>query len=106
MDNIVTGGYDVKTELSNIDIGRDNLIMASIEERIKYITMCSSTTHENYGSDPLNLNSFLDKINLIEEITAPNLQGCLITLLKWKLDGKAREVLPETIDSIEQIKNA
>lgn len=40
---------------------------------------------------------------MIKELTAENLKTCLISFIKSKLDGKAREVLPETISSIEQI---
>ena len=68
--------------------------MVSFEEKIILLLYCSSIIPEDYSGDPLNL-----------EITVPNLQGCLISFLKSKLDGKVREVLPEIIDSIEQIKN-
>ena len=68
---------ELRINLDNIDTCGKNLIMASIEENIKYITMCSSIIRENYSADPLNLNLFLDKINLIVEITVLNLQGCL-----------------------------
>ena len=47
---------ELKTNSDNIDTEGENLVMASIEERIKYITMCSSIICENYSGDPLNLN--------------------------------------------------
>lgn len=80
--------------------------MATIEEKTKFISMCSNIIRENYDGNPLTLNSFIDKINLIEELTASNLNTCFISFLKSKLDGKAREVLPENISSVDQIKNA
>ncbi|XP_065370876.1 myb-like protein P [Calliphora vicina] len=83
----------------------NNFDMASIEEKTKFISMCSSIIRENYNGNPLTLNSFIDKINLIEEITAPNLNTCLISFIKSKLDGKAREVLPNQIISTDQIKD-
>lgn len=90
----------------NTGTGNKNIsVMASLEEKTKFITMCSNIIRENYDGNPLNLNSFLDKINLIQEITASNLNTCLISFLKSKLDGKAREVLPENITSIDQIKD-
>ncbi|XP_037812752.1 probable serine/threonine-protein kinase nek1 [Lucilia sericata] len=79
--------------------------MTSIEEKTKFISMCANIIRENFDGNPLSLNSFIDKINLIEELTAPNLINCLISFIKSKLDGKAREVLPENITSVEQIKN-
>ncbi|KAI8116606.1 hypothetical protein CVS40_11350 [Lucilia cuprina] len=86
--------------------GLNSLEMASIDEKTKFISMCSNIIRENYDGNPLTLNSFLDKISLIEELTAPNLNICLISFIKSKLDGKAREVLPENILSIEEIKNS
>ncbi|XP_023299352.1 myb-like protein G [Lucilia cuprina] len=79
--------------------------MTSIEEKTKFISMCSNIIRENFDGNPLSLNSFIDKINLIEELTVPDLSNCLISFIKSKLDGKAREILPENITSIDQIKN-
>lgn len=79
------------------------LMMATIEEKTKFISMCSNIIRENYNGDPLTLNSFLDKIILIKELTAENLETCFIAFIKSKLDGKAREVLPENISNITQI---
>lgn len=96
--------YNFRLESKGTD-SKNISSMASIEEKTKFITMCSNIIRENYDGNPLNLSSFLDKINLIQEITAPNLNTCLISFLKSKLDGKAREVLPDSITSIDQIKD-
>lgn len=90
-------------ETENLSI-TNTLKMASIEDKTKFISMCSNIIRENFDGNPLKLNSFLDKINLIQELTAPNLENCLISFIKSKLDGKAREVLPEELSSVEQIK--
>lgn len=107
---------DKKTLEDSADRKEDNIAitenitestgMASIEEKTKFISMCSNIIRDNYDGNPLNLNSFIDKINLIEELAAPNLTICFISFIKSKLDGKAREVLPDNITSVDQIKNS
>lgn len=69
----VISGSDIKVKFG-IDLANktvysiDNLKMASIEEKTKFISMCSNIIRENYDGNPLTLNSFIDKINLIEEL--------------------------------------
>ena len=48
----------------------------------------------------------MDKIDLIEDLTEPNLQTTFINFVKSKLDGKARETLPDRIERKADIKTA
>lgn len=82
------------------------LIMASIAEKKVFLNMCATMLRDNYDGNPLTLESFLDKIELIEELTEPNLESTLISFVKSKLEAKAREVLPDKISSVEEIKIA
>ncbi|XP_036344380.1 putative uncharacterized protein DDB_G0286901 [Rhagoletis pomonella] len=80
--------------------------MATPEQKKTFISLCASIIRENYSGDPLSLDSFIDKINLIEELSDESLTTTFIAFLKPKLEGKAREVLPSQIISVDQIKVA
>ncbi|XP_036319934.1 uncharacterized protein DDB_G0289917-like [Rhagoletis pomonella] len=80
--------------------------MATPEQKKSFIGLCASIIRENYSGDPLSLDSFIDKINLIEELSDESLTTTFIAFLKSKLEGKAREVLPSQIISVDQIKVA
>ena len=108
---------DSDTELEsegNLNLGQivketgevNKLEMTLIEEKIKFISMSSTIIRDNYGADPLTLNSFIDKVNLVTEIMSENLESCFISFIKSKLDGKAREEFPDEVISISQIKEA
>ena len=79
--------------------------MATSEEKRNFVSLCSSILRDNYNGNPLALESFLDKISLIEEFTEDNLKNVFISFVKSKLEGKAREALPENISSINEIKS-
>ena len=48
----------------------------------------------------------MDKVDLIEDLTEPNLQTTFINFVKSKFEGKARETLPNRIERIGDIKTA
>lgn len=83
-----------------------NSNMATVEQKKSFISMCASIIRDNYDGNPLSLCSFLDKIELIEDLTEENLKVTLIAFLKSKLEGKAREALPETVRTIDDIKTS
>lgn len=80
--------------------------MATVEDKKSYITMCASIIRENYDGNPLKLQSFLDKIELIEDLTGPNLNTTFLNFVKSKLEAKAREALPDNISTVNDIKTA
>lgn len=80
--------------------------MATIEQKKSYVSMCASIIRDNYNGNPLVLDSFLDKIELIEGLTESNLTSTLVSFIKSKLEGKAREALPENISDVSDIKLA
>lgn len=84
----------------------ENLIMATVGEKKSFVTMCASIIRDNYSGDPLALESFIDKIDLIESLAEENLIPTLIAFLKSKLEGKAREALPTTISCTNDIKSS
>ncbi|XP_036341252.1 myb-like protein H [Rhagoletis pomonella] len=80
--------------------------MATPEQKKSFISLCGSIIRENYNGDPLALESFIDKINLIEDFADENLNTTFISFLKSKLEGKAREAIPTEVSSVRQIKDA
>lgn len=104
---------DLETEEENTEIkegttGRKffETEMATIDQKKSFISLCSGIIRENYDGNPLALESFLDKINLIQDLTEENLNSTFISFVKSKLEGKAREALPENVNTIESIKTA
>lgn len=80
--------------------------MATIEAKKTFISMCASIIRDNYDGNPLTLESFLDKIELVQELTDTALEPTLFSFVKSRLESKAREALPEDISSIAEIKTA
>lgn len=99
----------VLEKLQNINL-EDNveidIKMATIEQKKSFISMGTSIIRENYDGNPLTLQAFLDKIELIEDLTEPNLQTTFLNFVKSKLEGKAREALPDNVMSVDELKNA
>lgn len=82
------------------------ITMATVEQKRSFISMCANILRENYDGNPLSLQSFFDKIDLIQDLTDANLTVTLVSFVKSKLEGKAREALPENVSTIDQIKTA
>lgn len=80
--------------------------MATLDQKKSFVSMCANIIRDNYNGNPLALESFLDKVNLIQELTDENMTSTLISFLKSKLEGKARDSLPERVNSVDEIKNA
>lgn len=93
-------------DFENLNSEIEQIKMATIEHKKSFITMCASIIRDNYDGNPLTLQSFLDKIDLIEDLTEPNLQATFTNFIKSKLDAKAREVLPDNVSTIDDIKTA
>ncbi|XP_067634644.1 putative mediator of RNA polymerase II transcription subunit 29 [Eurosta solidaginis] len=81
-------------------------IMATPEQKRQFIGSWAPLFRENYNGDPLALDSFIDKIELVEGCIDPDLVPTFILLVKSKLEGKAREAIPTNITSIQEIKDA
>lgn len=105
IDSISNSEQNDNKELIIQDNSND-LNMATLEQKKAFIGLCTSILRENYDGNPLSLASFLDKINLIVELTEDNLKPILVTFIKSKLEGKAREALNENVSTIEEIKSS
>ena len=65
-------------------------IMATVAQKTTFISTCASILRENFDGNPLSLESFIDKILLIQDLTEPVLVPTLISFVKSKLQGTAR----------------
>lgn len=80
-------------------------LTAIIMNKAEFVKVASATLNNNFGGDPLKLNSFIDAIELLDSITEndANLKATLITFVKTRLEGKAREVIQEKPASVQDI---
>lgn len=92
--------------VGNSSTTSQNLNMATIDQKKSFIAMCANIIRDNYDGNPLVLDSFIDKVNLIQDLTDVNLNGTLVSFIRSKLEGKAREALPEDVSTVEEIKVA
>lgn len=99
-------GQPTVSSLGGIGNEGEDLNMATVERKKSFISMCSNIIRDNYDGNPLTLDSFLDKIHLIESLTEEDLKPTLVFFIKSKLEAKAREALPENVESVSEIKQA
>lgn len=73
-------------------------------ENVEFIKAATAILCKNFSGDPLALLSFIDAIKLSETLaTTDGHRKLLINLILTKLEGKAREFIPDEPNSIEQI---
>lgn len=74
---------------------------------MNFFKLASATLNYNYSGDPLKLTSFIDSVELLESVSdSADTKTLLVSFVKTKLEGNARECLPEKCDSLDQIKTA
>lgn len=77
--------------------------MAEINN-VELLKMASATINRQYSGEPLGLTSFIDSVTLLESLaTTPALKTFLLAFVKTKLDGRAREFITETDNTIEKL---
>ncbi len=75
-------------------------------EKIDFLKLASSTLRSSFSGDPLKLTAFIDSIELLESLADSNeLKEILITFIKTRLEGRAREIINTKNMSITSIKN-
>lgn len=91
----------------DLDITQQQIIMANEISSSDFLKMASSHINKTFTGDPLGLNSFIDSINLLNSLASTNaLKTLLLSFIKTKIDGKAREYISETDTTIDLIKTA
>lgn len=72
-----------------------------------FLRLAGSQLGKNYGGDPLSLQSYIDSLKLLETLaTTGELRKLLVTFAISKLEGRAREAIPNSTDTVEKIVNA
>lgn len=93
------GQNNVETETLGIEM--------AVMDKIEFLRFASQTIHNNYSGDPLLLETFLNAIALVQEcMDAAAHTEIFKKFLLTKIDGKALELLPRNVESIQQIKDA
>lgn len=76
------------------------------QTRADFLKEASGILNYKYDGDPLKLESFLADVELVKEMAEAEQRQFCLTFIKAKLDQKARECLPETVESIADIVTA
>lgn len=97
----VNGENLQEQENNNIEIN-----MSTHMSTAEFLRMASGHINKTYSGDPLALTSFIDSIQLLQTLaTSEALRTFLVAFLKTKIDGKAREFISETDDTVAAIVN-
>lgn len=71
-----------------------------------FFAVASKILNYKFEGDPLKLQSFLEDIELVEDIAKPESAGICLKFVKSRITGRAREQLPEDIGTIKKITDA
>lgn len=76
----------------------------TIMDKVQFLKLASATINYTFSGEILKLQSFIDSIELLESMADTNdTKKLLVSFVKTKIDGVAREQLPEDCDSIKKI---
>lgn len=74
-------------------------------EKTEFIKLLASSLRNNYAGDPLSLSSFVASIDFLKEMaTTPDLLTLLKKFIITKLEGRAAEIVPENVESVEALE--
>lgn len=82
-----------------------NIIMAL--STTDFLKLASTHINKTYSGDPLCLTSFIDSIDLLNSLaTTTELKTFLVSFIRTKIDGRARDFISATDTTLERIKQA
>ena len=104
-DEKVVSGLKFKKLADEIKtyIEKQNDIITITMNKVEFLKLAAATINRSFEGDPLKLNSFIDAIELLDSIASSELKDTLILFVKTRLEGKAREIIPENPTSIQDI---
>lgn len=91
---------------NNVFINQNLEMAATIPEKTAFLKTCSQYISSKYDGDACGLDSFIESIELLEDITEPNLVETLKKFLRSKTEKVAKEVFPPEPTTIQAIKDA
>lgn len=113
LDDSYISTHDSSIENPNPDeiqaetLQNKNLIMSTELTTAELLKLASSHINKTYSGDPLGLKSFIDSVELLETLATSNtLKTFLASFVKTKIDGRAREFIVDTDNTLLLIKNA
>lgn len=92
------------TQTNPSKIPKNNSNMANAMTIPDFMRLAAQTINKTFDGEPLELESFIDSINLLELVTTDALKPTLVRFVISKLKARAREVIPVNTDNIETIK--
>lgn len=100
-------GTSNKTPISrntNFHESTNNNKQKSKMNAAEYLKICSNQINKPYAGDPLGLQSFIDSIKLLDSlVTEANLKQLLLTFIKTRIEGRAREFITDEHNTINLI---
>ena len=103
------------SDIDSVDINDNNKLDSEESETETEITMtqtvpnfmalANQTISFRYNGDPLNLDSFIDSVELLKDFCEPQNNGTMRKFVMTRLEGTAREAIvttPQTVDDIIQ----
>lgn len=70
-----------------------------------FLRLCANTINYVYSGEPTGLKSFVNAINLLNGLaTTDELREILINFIKTKLSGKAADAVPDSVNTIANIR--
>lgn len=73
------------------------------QDRAEVLTLCKNVLQTDYKGEPLELESFINKINMLKDLVETVNVPTLFAYVKIKLSGKALEALKPTDNTVERI---
>lgn len=93
--------------VENLDSNSENLnnnTMALTQAAKDYFRLANQIVDNKFMGEPTELATFIDQIDLLNSLTEAAQKETMIRFLITRMGGKARDALPEGIDSVEGIK--
>lgn len=95
IDNILHNYRENNPEVTN----ETTMALTSVD----FIRIAAQTINHNYDGNPLGLNSFINSVKLLQELSNDNVRGIFVRFVKSKLEGKALETIPENANDVDEI---
>ncbi|XP_055306632.1 putative transcriptional regulator cudA [Sitodiplosis mosellana] len=97
-------GVNSNKSNNNIPLSQSNTQKIKMEAH-SFIALCAKQLHNTYSGDPLELNAFINSINLLKTLGPTHLE-LLKTFVLTKLSGKALESIPANPADVDAIITA
>lgn len=83
----------IQTNNTINDLPEDNDTSIMTQTSEKFMAIANSTINYRYSGDPLGLDTFIDGIELLDELCEEQNKQILLRFLKTRLEGRARELI-------------